>query len=138
MFVNDIRCEGGYLTTSGVAACNMTTVDLSEDADVVVVAHPALLLGVYVSAVTSAHAALVKDSTVTKITLPASTAAGTNINCHGGYFSKNITIESDNSATGTLIIFWRTIAYSSSNSSSSSSFSSSSYSSSSSSESTGA
>lgn len=89
--------------------CNMTVVDLATDADVVVTAAPALLLGVYVNVVMSAHDALIKDSTTTKLTLPASTAAGTKIDCHGGTFVINITVESNDLATGTLVIFWREI-----------------------------
>lgn len=93
--------------TSWSAPCNCTTVDLATDADVVVTASPAVLLGVYVSVVMSAHAAIIKDSTTAKITLPASTAAGTNINAYGTSFATNITVESDNSGTGTLLVFWR-------------------------------
>lgn len=87
--------------------CTMTVVDLATDADVVVTASPAYLDGVYVNVVMSAHAALIKDNTTTKLTLPASTAAGTKIDCHAGIFATNITVESDNLATGTLTIFWR-------------------------------
>lgn len=87
--------------------CEVTTVDLATDADVVVTASPAYLLGIYVSVVMSAHPALLKDSATTKITLPASTAAGTNIDCHSATFATNITVESDNSGTGTLLVFWR-------------------------------
>lgn len=95
--------------TNYPAGCEMTVVDLSTDADVVVTANPAHLLGVYVNVVLSAHVALIKDSTTTKITLPASTAAGTKIDCHGAIFATNITVESDNVATGSLTVFWRAI-----------------------------
>jgi len=89
--------------------CNMTVVDLATDADVVVTASPAQLVGVYVNVALSAHAALIKNSATTKLTLPASTAAGTNIDCHSAIFSTNITVESDNSGTGTITVFWRAI-----------------------------
>ena len=89
--------------------CEMTIVDLATDADVVVTASRAELLGVYVNVALSAHAALIKDSTTTKLTLPASTAAGTNINCHGGKFATNITVESNDLATGTITVFWRAL-----------------------------
>lgn len=87
--------------------CNMTEVDLATDADVVVTASPAVLMGVSVNVVMSAHAALIKDNTTTKITLAASTAAGVNLDTHGAIFATNITVESDNAATGKLLIFWK-------------------------------
>ena len=87
----------------------MTVVDLATDADVVVTASPAYLMGVYVNVVLSAHAALVKDDSTTKITLPASTAAGTKIDCHSATFATNITMESDDAATGSVTIFWRAV-----------------------------
>ena len=93
--------------TNYQASCTMTVVDLATDADVVVTASPAVLLGVYVNVVMSAHAALIKDNATTKLTLPASTAAGTKIDCHSGAFATNITVESDNSGTGTITVFWR-------------------------------
>lgn len=93
--------------TNYQASCNMTVVDLATDADVVVTAAPAVLLGVYVNVAMSAHAALIKDNATTKITLPASTAAGTKIDCHSGLFATNITVESNDSGTGTITVFWR-------------------------------
>ena len=89
--------------------CTVTEVDLSTDADVVVTASPAALLGVYVQNAMSAHAAIIKDNATAKITLPASTAAGTNIDAHGATFATNITVESDNAASGKLLIFWRAL-----------------------------
>lgn len=95
--------------TTYPGGCEVTVVDLATDADVVVTASPAKLLGIYVSVVMSAHVALLKDSTTTKITLPASTAAGTTIPCYGATFATNITVESDNSGTGTLLVFWQAL-----------------------------
>jgi hypothetical protein len=95
--------------TNYPVGCNMTVVDLATDADVVVTASPAYLMGVYVNVVLSAHAALVKDDSTTKITLPASTAAGTKIDCHSATFATNITMESDDAATGSVTIFWRAV-----------------------------
>lgn len=99
--VGNLKCAQG--------PCTMTVVDLATDADVVVTASPAVLLGVYVNVVMSAHAALIKDATVTKLTLPASTAAGTKIDCHSGKFASNITVESNDSGTGTITVFWRAL-----------------------------
>jgi len=95
--------------TNYPVGCTCTTVDLATDADVVVTASPALLLGVYVLIGMSAHDAIIKDSTTAVITLPASTAAGTQIDCKGTTFATNITVESDNSGTGTLLVFWRAL-----------------------------
>ncbi len=89
--------------------CQVTEVDLATDADVVVTSSRAILLAVHVITVMSAHDALLKNSSTTKITLPASTAAGTMINCHGVIFDDNITVESNNSATGKLLVFWTQI-----------------------------
>ncbi len=91
------------------AACTLTVVDLETDADVVVTSSPAVLLGLYVNTVFSAHAVLVKDSGGTKLTMAASTAAGTQVDCHSASCAGNITIESDNAATGDLVVFWRAI-----------------------------
>jgi len=89
--------------------CNVTEVDLATDADVVVTASRAILLGIHVITVMSAHAAILKNTSTTKITLPASTAAGTMIDCHGIIFDDNITVESNDSATGKLLVFWSAI-----------------------------
>lgn len=93
--------------TAYQASCEITIVDLATDADVVVTASPAVLLGFYVDTVMSAHAALIKDNATTKITVAASTAAGTKYDTHSALFATNITVESDNAATGKLAIFWR-------------------------------
>jgi len=89
--------------------CTMTEVDLSTDADVVVTASPAYLLGIYVNVVLSAHAVEIKDKTDSQLTLLASLAAGTKIDCHRAVFATNITIESNDSATGKIVIFWKAI-----------------------------
>lgn len=93
--------------TNYPAPCEITIVDLATDADVVVNAAPSVLLGVMVDTVMSAHAALIKDSTTTKITVPASSVAGYQIPGYSASFLSNITVESDNSATGKLAIYWR-------------------------------
>lgn len=103
------RADGVGNLKIAQAPCTMTIVDLATDADVVVTASPAVLLGVYVNVAMSAHAALLKDAATTKLTLPASTAAGTKIDCHSGLFSSNITVESNDSGTGTITVFWRAI-----------------------------
>ena len=91
----------------GSFKCNMTEVDLSTDADVTVHTGNCVLLGVAVNVAMSAHAAVIKDGTTAKINLAASTAAGVNLNCYGAEFATSIVVESDNSGTGKLLIFWR-------------------------------
>ena len=85
----------------------MTVIDLSGDNPTVVSAVPSLLLGVYVDVVMSAHTVTISDGGVTKITLAASTAAGTNINCYAGVFSSDITVTPNVSSTGTITVFYR-------------------------------
>ena len=95
--------------TNYPAGCTMTEVDLATNADVVVSAVPCVLLGLYANVVFSAHAVNVIDDVTTKLILPASTAAGTKIDCHSAIFATNLSINSDDSATGKLVVFWRVI-----------------------------
>lgn len=95
--------------TNYPASSVSTTVDLATDADVVVTASPAILLGYRVDTVMSGHVALIKDSATTKLTVGSSTVANYNENCYNSLFSTNITVESDNAATGKLTLFWRAL-----------------------------
>lgn len=95
--------------TNYPVGCNVTIVDLATDADVVVTASPAYLVAFRVDTVMSAHAALIKDNTTTMITIAASSAANYNENCYNAIFATNITVESDNAATGKVAVFWRAI-----------------------------
>lgn len=95
--------------TNYPVGCNVTIVDLATDADVVVTASPAYLVGFRVDTVMSAHAAIIKDNATTMITIAASSAANYNENCHNATFATNITVESDNAATGKIAVFWRAI-----------------------------
>lgn len=90
-----------------IAGCTMTEVDLATDADVVVTTAPCVLLGIYVNVVLSAHAVNIIDNVTTKLILPASLAAGTKIDCHSATFTTNLSVNSDNAATGKIVIFWR-------------------------------
>ncbi|HDO20199.1 MAG TPA: hypothetical protein ENG81_01570 [Candidatus Bathyarchaeota archaeon] len=90
-----------------IGGCTMTEVDLATDADVVVTASPALLLGIYVNVVLSTHVVEVKNGADSQLTLPVDLAAGTKIDCHSAVFDTNITIESNDSATGKIVVFWR-------------------------------
>lgn len=95
--------------TNYPVGCNVTIVDLATDADVVVTASPAYLVAFRVDTVMSAHAAIIKDNATTMITIAASTAANYNENCYNAIFATNITVESDNAATGKVAVFWRAI-----------------------------
>jgi hypothetical protein len=90
-------------------SCNVTEVDLATNDDVVVTAARAILLGIYVLIGNSAHAVIFKNTSTTKLTIPASQAAGINIDCKGVIFDDNITVQSDDSATGKLLVFWSAI-----------------------------
>lgn len=90
-----------------IAGCSATIVDLATDADVVVTASAAYLLGYTVDVVMSAHDALIKDDTTTKFTIPASSTAGFDRDTRETIFEDGITVESDDAATGKVIIFWR-------------------------------
>ena len=87
--------------------CLATVVDLSENSNTVISDVPALLLGIHVNVVMSAHAVTIDDGTTAKITLAASTAAGTNINCYAGVFSTSLVVNPNDSSTGTITVFYR-------------------------------
>lgn len=106
--INGVTTSSGYVPTRE-DGCTMTEVDLATDPDVVVTANPAVLLGIYVNVVLSAHPAYIKDSATKKLTLVASLAAGTKIETHSASFATNITVESDNAATGKIVVFWRAV-----------------------------
>jgi hypothetical protein len=93
--------------TNHPVGCNMTVVDLATDADVVVSATPAVLVGIYVNTVFSAHAVNILDGAVTKLILPASTVAGTEKDMKCAIFATSLIVNSDDAATGSLVLFWR-------------------------------
>lgn len=102
----------GYLdqyTRLLVEPCTMTEVDLATDADVVVSTVPCVLIALYVNVVFSAHAVNVLNGIVTNLILPASLAAGTHIDCHNANFTTNLSINSNDAATGKLVVFWRAL-----------------------------
>jgi len=96
--------------TNYPAPWNYTIVDLATDADTTVTAVPAILGGFKIDTAMSAHVALIKDGAATVITLPASSAVNFREDYGGGILmATNITIESDNSGTGKVGVFWRNI-----------------------------
>ena len=89
--------------------CLATVVDLSGDANTVISTGATLLMGIHVNVVMSAHAVTIDDGTTAVMTLAASTAAGTNINCFGTLFSGTLEVNPNNSSTGTITVFYRPI-----------------------------
>ena len=86
-------------------ACSMQVVDLSVDAGATITG-PVALLGIHVDVVMSAHAVTILDDTTAKITLAASTAAGTNLDFHGAKFTTSLVVTPNASSTGTITIFY--------------------------------
>jgi hypothetical protein len=89
--------------------CLMSVQDVVNDGPTTIHNGPALLFGVYVSTVLSAHTVLLKDATDAKITLPASLAAGSNLNFYGARFETSLIISPNASSTGVVVVFYRPI-----------------------------
>lgn len=81
-------------------------VDLSVNSTTVS-SKPALLVGVYVNTVLSAHACLIKDDTTSVLTLIASLAAGTMLDIPPTKFETSLVVDPDDSATGNITLFYR-------------------------------
>lgn len=84
----------------------MTVVNVADNSTTVYTGR-CVLLGIYVNTVLSAHACPILDGATTKITLPASLAAGTKIDCHSAKFDTSLIVDPNDSGTGELVIFWR-------------------------------
>jgi hypothetical protein len=89
--------------------CLMSVQDTSGNGPTTIHAGPALLFGVYVNTVLSAHTVVFKDGTTAKITLPASLAAGSERDMHGARFETSLVIDPDDSSTGEVVVFYRPI-----------------------------
>ena len=91
------------------AGCTMTVVNMTDNSTTVSSA-PALLLGIYVNIALDANACSVKDATTEKLSLPASLAAGTKIDCHSATFATSLIIDPvDAAASGQIVVFWRAV-----------------------------
>jgi len=86
---------------------NMTVVDVADNSTTISTQGPIELLGVYINTVLSAHAVEIKDGTTTKLTLPASAAAGTFYDFFGGKFLTSLIVDPNDSGTGSITVFWR-------------------------------
>ena len=87
--------------------CNMTVVNMTDNSTTVS-SGPALLMGIYVNTILDANACLITDAAVTKLILPASLAAGSQIDCHGAIFATSLIVDpADAAASGQILVFWR-------------------------------
>lgn len=89
--------------------CLMSVQDVVNDGPTTIHNGPALLLGIYVNTVLSAHTVLLKDGTAARITLPASLAAGSEKDFKGARFETSLVIQPNASSTGEIVVFYRPI-----------------------------
>jgi hypothetical protein len=87
------------------AEAQYTVVDVSANSTVVSAA-PAILLGVWVNVVLSAHACPIKDGAVTVYSLAASAPVNTKVDFPGVRCESGITVDPDDAATGTIVVAW--------------------------------
>lgn len=80
-------------------------VDVSVDSTTVHTGA-AIVVGIVVNTVLSAHALPIKDGTTTVFTLPASAAAGTVYNLFNTRFNTSIVVDPDDVATGNITMIY--------------------------------
>jgi hypothetical protein len=85
-----------------------SVVDVSDNSTTVYTGQ-ALLYGVYVNTVLSAHALPIKDGTTTVVTLPASMTVGEYIVLPGVRFDTSLIVDPDDSATGSVTVVFRSV-----------------------------
>ena len=89
--------------------CQYAVVDTSTDSTTVS-SVPAIVFGVFVNTVLSAHTVILEDGSTAVITLPASLAAGTNIHFPNGIrFTTSLVVNPDNSSTGNITVLYKPI-----------------------------
>lgn len=89
---------------------NYTLVDLSGDPAVVISSVPAELGHIWVDVAMSAHACPFFDGITQVFSLPASLAAGVAVTAFKGMrFETNLQLNSNDAATGNLLVMWRPI-----------------------------
>ena len=89
--------------------CVYAVVDTSTDSTTVS-AVPTIVFGVFVNTVLSAHTVILKDNATSVITLPASLAAGTNLQWPNGIrFETSFVVDPDNSSTGNITVLYKAI-----------------------------
>lgn len=108
-----LRYHDGMIVNSVRDQWNYTILDLSVDAavDIGGAGVPVELGEIYVDAALSAAAVPVQNGAgVTQWSIPASLAAGTALTwCKGMRFETGLRINSDDAATGTIVVKWRAI-----------------------------
>lgn len=99
----------GVALTQGVhTECSYSVQDTSANGPTEISAGPAILYGVFVNTVLSAHTVIFKDAATSVITLPASLAAGTFVNFSNGIrFETSLQIDPDDSSTGNVTVFYK-------------------------------
>lgn len=88
--------------------CLYSVVDVSVNSTTVY-NGPAILFGVYVNTVLSAHTCPITDDAVTVITLPASWAAGSMQTFPGIRFETSLIVNPNDAATGNITVAYRPI-----------------------------
>lgn len=80
-------------------------VDVAADITTVY-AGPCLFVGVYVNTVLSAHALPIQDGATAFLTLPASTAAGTEKEGRYAECKTSLVVDPNDAATGNITVFY--------------------------------
>ena len=100
------------MTTKQAALTHMqseySVVDVSDNSTTVYTGQ-SVVYGVYVNTVLSAHSLPIKDGTTTVVTLAASSAVGTYIVLPGVRFDTSLIVDPNDSATGSVTVFYRTV-----------------------------
>jgi hypothetical protein len=95
--------------TDGVhSECLYAVNDTSNDSTTIY-NGPALLFGIFVNTVLSAHTVVIQDNATAVITLPASLAAGTNLTFPGIRFETSLVCNPNDSSTGNITIMYKPI-----------------------------
>lgn len=86
-------------------ATKAVVIDVATDSTTVFTGK-CLLYGVYVNTALSAHALPFIDGSTTQITLPASLAAGQNLQFPGVRFDTSLIVDPNDAATGNITVFY--------------------------------
>jgi len=87
---------------------NATKVDLAVNTTTIV-PTPSIIKGIYINTTMSAHTCSLNNGSNTLLIIPASLVAGTVIDFAGSFgvlFDVNLIVDPDDSATGSLTIFY--------------------------------
>lgn len=86
--------------------CLYKVVDVADNSTTVY-NGPAILFGVYVNTVLSAHALPLLDGATTVVSIAASAAVGTNITFPGIRFETSLIVDPNDAATGSVTVAYR-------------------------------